>query len=326
VKRQAIPAAAGENHNDPPDLRLPDMPGSVLDARRTPGVSSARQVETGTGSNGRPAVGLLRQIPSSSGGPGEARLRPSFRLFLLDGFELRDRTGPLPVPLSAQRVLAFVALHEHPVLRRYVASKLWVESTEEHATSSLRSSLWRLRHAGCYVMEVAGPRLRLSPEVGVDVREATAWCRGVLEDETCVDVNGTDRHVPFGELLPDWYDDWVLFERERLRELRASALEALCERLIGRGSLVEAMQIAQEIVKLEPLRESAHRQLIRIHLADGNQSEAVRAYGLFSALLRAELGLRPSAKMEQVMASLAGNASRPHAARTRTVTETVTGR
>jgi DNA-binding SARP family transcriptional activator len=258
--------------------------------------------------------GLLRQMPSSSGGAGRARPMPSFRLTLLDGFELRDHTAPLPVPLSAQRVLAFVALHDHPVLRRYVASKLWVDSSEEHATSSLRSSLWRLRHAGCDVMEVVGPRFRLSQNVAVDVLEAAAWCRAVLENEACIDVSGARRHLPLGELLPDWYDDWVLFERERLRELRASALEALCERLMRGGLLVDAMRIAQEIVKLEPLRESAHRQLIRIHLADGNQSEAVRAYGLFSALLRAELGLRPSPKMEQVMASLAGNGSRQYGA------------
>jgi DNA-binding SARP family transcriptional activator len=70
------------------------------------------------------------------------------------------------------------------------------------------------------------------------------------------------------------------------------------------------MRIAQEVVKLEPLRESAHRQVIRIHLADGNQSEALRAHDLFSGLLRTELGLRPSPHMEQLMASLAVSESR----------------
>lgn len=238
----------------------------------------------------------------------------SVRLTLLDGFELRDRTGLLAIPVSAQRVLAFVALHDEPVLRRYVACKLWVESNEEHATSSLRSSLWRIRNAGCDAVEVVGSRIRLARDVFVDVRDTTGWCRTMLDDELCVDVDAADRHIPRGELLPDWYDDWVLFERERLRELRASALEALCERLIRRGSLVEAMRIAQEVVKLEPLRESAHRQLIRIHLAGGNQSEALRAYELFSGRLRAELGLRPSAQMEHVMASLAGSGSRTPAA------------
>ena len=238
----------------------------------------------------------------------------SARLTLLDGFELRDRTGLLAIPLSAQRVLAFVALHDEPVLRRYVAGKLWADSSEEHATSSLRSSLWRIRNARCDAVEVVGSRIRLARDVFVDVRDTTAWCRTVLDDEMCVDVDGVDRHIPRGELLPDWYEDWVLFERERLRELRASALEALCERLIRRGSLVKAMRIAQQVVNLEPLRESAHRQLIRIHLADGNQSEALRAYQLFSGVLRAELGLRPSPQMEQVMASLAGIGSHERAA------------
>jgi DNA-binding SARP family transcriptional activator len=247
---------------------------------------------------------LLRQWPSSSGGWGDARVMPRFRLSLLDGFELRDGRRPVPVPVSAQRVLAFVALQAQPVLRRYVASRLWTDSNEEQATSSLRSSLWRLRHVGCDVIDVDGARFRLAPYVLVDVREASAWCRAVLDDDASADIGGARPRVPLGELLPDWYDDWVLFEREQLRELRASALEAACERLIRRRAVVEAKEVAQEIVKLEPLRESAHRQLIRIHLADGNQSEAVRAYALFSRFLEAELGLRPSPKMEQLMASL----------------------
>ena len=99
-------------------------------------------------------------MSSSSGGPGELRLMASWELALLDGFELRGRGRAVPVPHSAQRVLAFVALHDQPVLRRYVAGKLWAESSEEHATSSLRSSLWRLRQAGRGLIDVVGPRLR----------------------------------------------------------------------------------------------------------------------------------------------------------------------
>ena len=229
---------------------------------------------------------------------------PGPRLALLDGFELRDNGDTIPVSPSSQRLLAFVALHEQSVLRRYAASKLWLESNEEHATSSLRSSLWRLRRSGYELIEVAGPRLRLSPDLTVDVREATAWSRTLLDGGAEVDVDGPDAHVHLGELLPDWYDDWVLFERERLRELRAYALESLCERLIAKGCFAAAMRTVQAIVKLEPLRESAHRLLIRIHLADGNQSEAVHAYRLYSRLLRDELDLSPSSKMEQVISPL----------------------
>jgi DNA-binding SARP family transcriptional activator len=238
---------------------------------------------------------------------------PGPRLALLDGFELRDNGNTIPVSPSAQRVLAFVALHEQSVLRRYAASKLWLDSNEEHATSSLRSSLWRLRQSGYELIEVAGPRLRLSPDLTVDVREATAWSRTLLDGGAEIDVDGPDGDVHLGELLPDWYDDWVLFERERLRELRAYALESLCERLIASGCFAAAMRTVQAVVKLEPLRESAHRKLIRIHLAEGNQSEAVRAYRLYSGLLHDELGLSPSSKMEQVMSPLAADRPTRHA-------------
>src|SRR5262249_29267694 len=243
---------------------LPADAESVLDAPRRAGIFSLRQVATGRGAIGLPAVRLLRRIPSRFGGSEAARLMGSVRLTLLDGFELRDRTGLLAIPVSAQRVLAFVALHDEPVLRRYVASRLWVDSNEEHATSSLRSALWRIRNAGCDAVEVVGSRIRLARDAFVAVCDTSTWCRPLLWGETSIDVRAADRHIPRGELLPDWCDDWVLFERDRLGGPRAAARDALSERLIRRGSLVEALRIARQVVKLEPLRESAHRQLIRI--------------------------------------------------------------
>lgn len=233
---------------------------------------------------------------------------------LLNGFELRYGAEVVPLPLSEQRVLAFVALQEHAVLRRYVACTLWLDSTEEHATSSLRSALWRLRRSGHDLLEVMGPRLRLGRDVSVDVREATEWSRRLLDgavDETA--AREADGYL-FGELLPDWYEDWVLLERERLRELRAYAFEAHCERLTAEGRYADAMQAAQAVLKLEPLRESAHRRLIRIHLAEGNQSEAIRHYQLYRRLLQRELGLSPTAQMNQLISPLvkSADACRPY--------------
>jgi len=225
-------------------------------------------------------------------------------LELLDGFEFRYDGEPVPLPMSSQRVLAFVALQDQPVLRTYVAGKLWLDSTEDHATGSLRSALWRLRRSGHELVEAAGQKLRIAPEVLVDAREANVWARELLDEALDPPPNGVGR-VPFlGELLPDWYDDWVIFERERLRELRVHALESLCERLTSCGRFAEAMEAAQAAVKLEPLRESAHRLLIGVHLTQGNQSEAVRHYGLYRRLLRRELALDPSAQMDELVSTL----------------------
>jgi DNA-binding SARP family transcriptional activator len=229
---------------------------------------------------------------------------PAPHLALLGGFELRHHGHTVVLPMSAQRLLAFVALQDAPVLRTYVACKLWLESNDEQATSSLRSALWRLRQASYDLVEAAGPKLHIAPDVSVDVHEVAAWSRRLLEGATDSFADGSRGQGFLGELLPDWYDDWVVLERERLRELRAHALESLCERLTAKGRFAEAMEAAQAVVKLEPLRESAHRLLIQVHIAEGNQSEAVNHYGLYRRLLRDELGLRPSQHMRALMAPL----------------------
>src|SRR4029077_344554 len=111
-----------------------------------------------------------------------------------------------------------------------------------------------------------------------------------------------DPRLLTGELLPDWYDDWVMVERERLRQLSLHALEALAEQLLEVGRLGAALEAALEAVAMEPLRESAHRLLIRIHLAEGNGAEAIRESELCGRLLRDQLGLEPSPQLARLVA------------------------
>ena len=231
-------------------------------------------------------------------------VEPRARIELLDGFELRYDGVAVDLPLSAQRVLAFVALQDHPVLRSFVACKLWVESSEDLAGGCLRSALWRLRKSGFDLIDIAGPKVRLAPGVEVDVREAVEWARRVVEDRNDATSNGSNGCRAIGELLPDWYEDWVLLERERLRELHAHALEVMSSRLIAGKRYGEAMETAQAVLRLEPLRESAHRLLIRVHLAEGNQTEAIRHYSLYRRLLRDGAGLAPSSQMLDLVAPL----------------------
>jgi DNA-binding SARP family transcriptional activator len=218
-------------------------------------------------------------------------------LSLLKGFELRCGGRRVDLPMSAQRLLAFVALQERPVLRVYIAGSLWTDAPEERAAASLRSSLWRLHRPGVRLIDAMGAHLRLSSDVDVDVRRALALAEqllsGTLDDETLTTVDLSLE----GELLPDWYDEWVLFERERFRQLALHALEALAERQLLAGQLRQALTSALAAVRGEPLRESAHRMLIRVHLAEGNGGEALRQYDLCSGLLRDRLGLEPSEEL-----------------------------
>jgi DNA-binding SARP family transcriptional activator len=101
------------------------------------------------------------------------------------------------------------------------------------------------------------------------------------------------------DLLPDWYEEWVVVERERYRQLRLHALEALCVELVARQRFAQAVQAALVAVAGEPLRESANLALIRAYLAEGNVCEAMRHYQSFRDLLWDELRVVPSSGMRQ---------------------------
>jgi len=104
-----------------------------------------------------------------------------------------------------------------------------------------------------------------------------------------------------GDLLPGWYDDWVLYERSRLAQLRLRALESLAEQLVSLGDTRGALEAALAAVAIEPLRESAERALIRVHIADGNYLDAVREYRSFRTRLAAEMDVSPSGQLESLI-------------------------
>ena len=225
------------------------------------------------------------------------------RLRLLHAFALECDGVTVQLPASAQRVLAFLALHEHPVRRSYVAGSLWLDSPEERAYANLRSALWRLRRLGSRLVEADGTALSLGRDVRVDLRESEQLARRAVARDRTEDL-ACDLKLFGSDLLPDWYEDWVLIEREHYRQLRLHALDALCEQLTAAGRLDEALEAGLAAVAGEPLRESAQRALIRVHLAEGNGGEAIRQYRLYRHLLTEHLGIEPSALMEELVGDL----------------------
>ena len=233
---------------------------------------------------------------------------PAARVTLLDGFGLdvtgcRQRSAADDLPHAVQRLVAHLCLSPRAT-RTVTAGHLWPDVPEDHAHGSLRSALWRLNKAVPGLVEVSGSALQLATDVRVDARDLHDWAR------RAVALSGGPEDVALpdaalgGDLLPGWYDDWVLLERERLRQLRMQALEAVAARLASLGRHGEALQAAYAAVRAEPLRESAHRIVIRIHLAEGNVAEAVRAYELFRTMLQAELGIPPSGQMTRLVQHL----------------------
>ena len=215
-------------------------------------------------------------------------------LVLMKGFELTHSGRRVSLPLSAQRLVALLALNERPLPRLYVAGTLWIDSTEEHSNGSLRSTLWRLHRPGFKLVDIDGSHICLTHEVGVDVRRVQAVARHVMSSQSSLSAEDLHLLASGGELLPGWYDDWILIERERLRQIRLHALETMCVRFAQERHYSEAVLAGLAAVGEEPLRESAHRALITAHLAEGNSFEAMRQYRLYERILQSELSLQPS--------------------------------
>ncbi len=234
-------------------------------------------------------------------------LVPAFRVTLLDGFALRagcHRSATEDLPHGVQRLLALLSLSGRPA-RSAVAGQLWPDVPEEQAHASLRSVLWRLRRTVPGIVEASGGALALAAGVVVDVRELLSWAQRVHEPRAGTQRTTLPDAAVRGDLLPGWYDEWVLLERERLRQARLHALEAVAGRLAAEGRHGEALDAAHLAVRAEPLRESAHRTLVEVHLAEGNVAEAIRAYEVFRALLLDELGVSPTERMTRLVRGIA---------------------
>ncbi len=250
------------------------------------------------------AVAILGRRGLAVRGGRQRLQKPPFRLGLLKGFELSRGGVPIPLSNGLQHLLAYLAVNDHSLRRVHVAGILWADVSDERAGGNLRSALWRLRLAGLDLVGVDRDYLRLSPTVMVDVREASRLAKFVLDPTADVTALGLEDLLEAGELLPGWYDDWVVLERERQRQVCLHLLEGLCKRWTRAGRYEKAIMAGLAAVAGEPLRESAHRALISAYLAEGNPGEAVRQYRRYCAILHKELRLEPSAQMTALLSGL----------------------
>jgi DNA-binding SARP family transcriptional activator len=260
---------------------------------------AARGGEPGTHPEGATTHTQQAKAPARTTGVPAA----PFTLHLLRRFEVRRRGEAVSLPMSTQRLVAFLALNGRPLQRLHVAGKLWIDASEEHANASLRTALWRLKCLDARVVAASSTELALADTVEVDVRETAARANAILRGG----ANGAaSLHAlsDAGELLPDWYDDWVLIERERLRQLVLRALERLSAQARAAGRFADAVEAGLAAIAQEPLRESAHRLVVEAHLADGNRGEAIRHYRVYARLVRGELGCGPSPLMRGLLAGL----------------------
>jgi DNA-binding SARP family transcriptional activator len=210
----------------------------------------------------------------------------------------------LTLPHSAERVVAYLALANRPVVRSRLSGSLWIDGSARTAAKSLRTALWRTHLAGADLIVGTADRLRLHPAVSVDVLSLADLGHRLVRHPDAAALAEVGRLLDAVELLPDWGDEWIVADRERFRLVRLEALESAAAALAERGSLGDALLVALAAVHAEPLRETARRLLIRIQLAQGNHAEAIRNYQEYVALLRTEFGVAPSPALHRLLAPL----------------------
>jgi DNA-binding SARP family transcriptional activator len=231
-------------------------------------------------------------------------LKASFRLALLGGFSLSAGSRTIELAASGQRLIALLALRDRPAARLYVAGTLWPDYPTERSLADLRTTLWRLNQAGEPIVEATHSCLRLGEHIDVDVRRLVAFTQHLHAPASSsgeIDLDSVGLSELCGELLPDWYEEWLVDEREGLRQIRLHTLEKLSAMLSEAGRHSDAIQAALAAIRLEPLRETAHRALIEAHLAEGNWSEARRQFRRCQRLLREELGVEPTASIRLLL-------------------------
>src|SRR5664280_2452353 len=238
-------------------------------------------------------------------GPAAARAP---RVTVQGGFSLRTPdNGTVPLVGEARRLLALLALRGNMVHRTLVAGQLWSEVTERRAHSSLRSALARLPVQARTVVVISPAEVGLTDGVTIDLRESRALAdRLLLTPGGCPDADDCSARAVgmlSTDLLPGWDEDWASCEAEQWHQVRMHALEAMADHLVGMGRFGAAVESAMWAIRADPFRESGHAALIRVHLAEGNQSEALRQFATHRELIVDELGLEPTPRLRALVFS-----------------------
>lgn len=221
-------------------------------------------------------------------------------LDLLGGFRIRatDRK-PVRVPGPRQQELvAYLVLHaRQPIARQRVAGALWPDSTDAQALTNLRRELHHLREAcpGIFGLIDSAPRtLAWREDTGtVDVLafEAAA-ADGLLGDRAALQHAS---RLYAGDLLPDCAAEWIDADRQRLQQRARTVLARLVDLLERDRAFGDAIERAQQLLRLDPLDEPTWCALMRCHARRGERATALHLYQQCAALVKKELGVQPSA-------------------------------
>jgi DNA-binding SARP family transcriptional activator len=234
------------------------------------------------------------------------------------------------VPLEAWRsakareLLLYLVVHE-PRSREQIGLALWPEASEVKLRNAFHVTLHNLRRAlgrREWITFEAGAYGLRRPGGGAD---DAAWALAVDADALLAAAAGARQAIrrqatPDDAALAAWRaalvaprgtlgegvpaGDWIVEHQDRLRAAHADGLVALAQLQAARGDHTEAAATYVALLARDPLREAAHRELMRAYAAAGEPARALQHYAGLVRLLRRELGTAPARETTALAESL----------------------
>ncbi|MDH3754424.1 MAG: AAA family ATPase [Acidimicrobiia bacterium] len=248
-------------------------------------------------------------------------MQTRLQIRLFGGLQVLDAAGDdLRLPSrNAESLLSLLLVdreRKHP--RSSLVGAFWPDLPESRARRRLSQALWQITS----VLSPHGESLFIADRESVSLDpEASVWV-DIIEFDELIESSTEDDAARFialldavalyrGDLLEGAFDDWALVERSRYRHRLVDAETELVRHLKARGELDEALRIARLVVDYEPLREEAHREVIRLLQLLGRPAEAVEQYDRLQSLLLHEIGSEPEAETRALIERLELTSSEP---------------
>jgi DNA-binding SARP family transcriptional activator len=226
------------------------------------------------------------------------------QLRLLQSWQLRRDTEVLHVATRQQRLITALAIHG-PRPRSYLGGLLWPEIAEPRALESLRAAVHLISRQVPGLLINGGTILALSELVDVDLHRLRARIRELGRAGLNGNVSSLLQQLRDSDLLPGWYEDWVLFEQNRLQQDRLHAYHVIARESLARSDYESASEASEAALALEPLYESAVGLLIEAERRQGNNAAALRAFERYESRLKEDMGLVPSEAIRRLATNIA---------------------
>src|SRR5215217_4553991 len=216
---------------------------------------------------------------------------------LLGAFEVKRDGKAVAIPSRpAQSLFAYLILSAGTLHRREkLAGIMWPDSLEETARDNLRHALWRIRKA-----LRAGPKVEylLADDLSIAFNASVEYRLDAAELEKLHDIAPADELIAVlseyqGELLPGFYDEWVVLQREHLYSIFEHHMSRLMSLLQDEKRWLDILDWGERWIKLGQKPEPAYRALMSAHAAEGDMSKVAATYERCVKTLR-ELGIEPS--------------------------------